>query len=354
MTSIEVSSSTPYRVLVGKDLLADLGALVPEDAVAVISDSNVAPLYGQEVCRRLTEAGRRARLVDVAAGESSKSLVVLGEVLGSLAQAGFDRNCAVLALGGGVVTDLAGFAAATYLRGVAYYSCPTTLLGMVDASVGGKTGVNLPEGKNLVGSFWQPRLVLADVTTLASLPGQQFREGAVELFKHGLLGEEVLLGALDHPEFRPVGDPNVLEEYISRSIAVKARIVEEDERESGKRAFLNLGHSLAHALEAASEHRLSHGEAVAYGLLFAAFIGAGRGWRDFRGEARRLLDWLQPSPLPGFSYQELMPYLLRDKKNASNRQRFVLLKEDGKPVLVEDVSESEQRLAWQRLLEAVT
>jgi 3-dehydroquinate synthase len=351
MTRIEVEVKPPYPVMVGDGLLGRIGDLVAEHRVALVSDSNVAPLYAERVCRSLQEAGRRAQLIEVPAGESSKSLEVLARVLRTLAQGEFRRDCAVVSLGGGVVSDLAGFVAATYLRGVAFYSCPTSLLAMVDASVGGKTGVNLPEGKNLVGAFWQPRMVFADVATLASLPERQFREGAVELIKHGLLGEQKLLEALDDPEFRPGGAPQALEEYVSISVAVKARVVGEDEREAGSRAYLNLGHTLGHALEAVSGHGLSHGEAVAYGLLYAALLGRQRGWYDFSASALRLIEWLRPSPLPSLEFEALLPYLLRDKKNSASGQRFVLLRSEGVPVLVDDVSEAEQRRAWARLLE---
>jgi 3-dehydroquinate synthase len=354
MKTIRLELPEPYDVLVGDGLLDRVDELVEERAVAIVSDSNVGPLYAERMCAELTGAGKRAMAIEVPAGEDSKSLTMLEDVLRQLARAGFGRDCAVLSLGGGVVSDLAGFAAASYLRGVAFYSCPTSLLAMVDASVGGKTGVNLPEGKNLAGAFWQPRLVVADVATLASLPDRQFREGAVELFKHGLLGESDLLGSLDDPEFRPGGAPEVLERYVASSVMVKGRVVEADEHETGQRAFLNLGHSLAHALEAASDHRLSHGEAVAYGLLFAAELGAGRGWHDFTRQARRLLDWLQPAPLPIRDFTEVLPYMLRDKKNAAARQRFVLLDSAGSPALVDDVDESEQKLAWGRLLEVVS
>jgi 3-dehydroquinate synthase len=352
--AIRLELLEPYDVLVGHGLLDRVGELVKERAVAVVTDSNVGPLYVERLCSELAGAGKRSIVIEVPAGEDSKSLATLEEVLRRLARAAFGRDCAMLSLGGGVVSDLAGFAAASYLRGVAFYSCPTSLLAMVDASVGGKTGVNLPEGKNLVGAFWQPRLVVADIATLASLPERQFREGAVELFKHGLLGESDLLGSLDDPEFRPGGAPEALERYVASSVMVKGRVVEADERETGQRAFLNLGHSLAHALEAASDHRLSHGEAVAYGLLFAAELGAGRGWHDFVGEARRLLDWLRPVRLPFQDFAEVLPYMLRDKKNAAARQRFVLLDRGGSPVLVDDIDESEQKRAWGRLLEVIS
>lgn len=352
--SVPVAVEPDYEVLVGSGLLEVVNSRVTERDLAVVSDSRVAPLYGERLVAALESGGERSvRLIRIAEGENSKSLAVLGEVLRQLAAAGIRRDGGVLAVGGGVVSDLAGFAAASYLRGVAFYTFPTSLLAMVDASVGGKTGVNLPEGKNLVGAFWQPKAVFADVATLATLSPRQFREGAVELFKHGLLADPYLLNALDDLDFRPDGDPRVLEEYVARSVRVKARVVGSDEREAGERAHLNLGHSLAHALEAASDHRLGHGDAVGYGLLFAALLGKGRGWHDFEDQARALLDWLEPAPLPCREFDELMPYLLRDKKNPRAGQRFVLLHERGTPLLVDDVDVVEQKHAWGRLLEAL-
>ena len=343
-----------YEVTVGSGLLERIGEFIEEPTVAVISDSSVGPIYIDEVRSPLEAGGRRTVAIEVEAGEASKTLTVLERVLREMAAVGLKRDCAVLALGGGVVSDLAGFAAASYLRGVSYYASPTSLLAMVDASVGGKTGVNLPEGKNLVGAFWQPRGVIADVRTLATLPAAVFREGAVELYKHGLLDDEFLLGAIDEPEFRANGDPAVLTDYVARSVAVKAKVVGADELERGSRAHLNLGHTLAHALEAASSHRLPHGEAVAYGLLFAAFLGTGRGLYDFTEPAVRLLQWLRPTPLPVNDFDLLRPYMARDKKNLAKLQRFVLLRERATPVLADDVSPSEQESAWRRLLEVTS
>lgn len=351
---IEVAVEPPYDVVVGAGLLTGVGALVDQPVVAVVSDSRVGPRYSQVVCASLERTGKQVLPIEIPAGEASKNLGELERISSIMAGAGLTRDGAILALGGGVVSDLAGFAAASYLRGVAYFACPTSLLAMVDASVGGKTGVNLPEGKNLVGAFWQPRTVVADVETLATLPEGVFREGAVELYKHGLLDDEFLLGAIEEPEFRPDGDPEILIEYVSRSIAVKARVVSGDERESGNRAHLNLGHTLAHALEAASAHRLPHGEAVAYGLLYAALLGRERGWHDFTGEARRLLEWLTPSPLPTRSLAELRPFIDRDKKHLRQRRRFVLLREKAAPVLVDDVSAGDEQRAWEQLLEVMS
>jgi 3-dehydroquinate synthase len=241
------------------------------------------------------------------------------------------------------------------MRGIAFYTLSTTLLGMVDAAVGGKTGVNLPEGKNLVGAFWQPKAVLMDVLALTSLPEHVFREGAVELFKHGLLADPHLLKDVQHPEFRRDGSPDFLEQTVTRSVKVKADVVAEDERETGRRAHLNLGHTLGHALEAYSHQTptpLSHGDAVTYGLLFATRLAAARGYADETERVAAFLRWVNPRPLPETSLDTLLPFIARDKKHLE-RQRWVLLERVGLPRIVDDVSEAELHSAWAYLQQTV-
>jgi 3-dehydroquinate synthase len=252
----------------------------------------------------------------------------------------------VLALGGGVVGDLAGFVAASYMRGIAFYQIPTTLLAMVDSSVGGKTGINLDEGKNLVGAFWQPKAVFTDVRFLRSLPEREFRQGAVELFKHGLLADKSILADVENPEFNSKGDTTFLIDIIKRSVKVKADIVAVDEKEQNIRAYLNLGHTLAHALEAASHHHLTHGEAVAYGLVFDAHLSRQRGYADEVERVVRFLNWLKPKALGVTDLGVLEPYMLRDKKNEAGKVKFVILKEIGEPVIVDDITLPERKQAW--------
>ena len=288
----------------------------------------------------------------VPAGEDSKSAERWLDLQRGFARERLDRASAVVAVGGGVVGDLAGFAAATYLRGVAWYQVPTSLLAMVDASVGGKTAIDLPEGKNLTGAFWQPRAVFADVRTLRTLPDAEFRQGAVELFKHGLLADPALLERFENG-FGPDAPEQALAEAIARSVAVKAEIVALDEREGDVRAHLNLGHTLAHALEAASGHALPHGDAVAYGLHYAALLARNRGLTDLTARTRRLVTWERPAPLPDAPFERLRTFMARDKKNRSGRQRFVLLEDIGRPVVVDDVTPGEQERAWNELIEEV-
>ncbi len=342
---LNVALTPPYPVVVGAGLLARAGAYVRAPKVALVSDEAVAPRYAEPVRASLEAAGVRVFLYTVPEGESSKSLSTLETLLRRMTQDGFNRQDAVVALGGGVVSDLAGFVAASYMRGVALYTLSTTLLGMVDAAVGGKTGVNLPEGKNLVGAFWQPKTVLMDVSVLATLPEREFRGGAVEGFKHGLLADPQLLGDVADANFRRDGPTEFLTQTVARSVKVKADIVAEDEREGGRRAFLNLGHTLAHALEAASAHTLSHGDAVAYGLLFATRLAAARGYDDHTERVAAFVRWVDPPPLPEGPLEPLLPFIARDKKHLS-RQRWVLLKRIGEPYLADDVTEDELRAAW--------
>lgn len=366
---VPVAVEPPYPVLVGSGLLADLAALLRahgislERQVALVSDTNVDALHGDATVAALKRAGAEVTRVVVPPGEGSKSLATVQRVCSRLSRAGVDRGALLVALGGGVIGDLAGFVAATYLRGLPFVQLPTSLLAMVDASVGGKTGVNLPEGKNLVGAFHQPLTVLADTALLATLPERSFREGTVELVKAGWIGDPGLvrafLGFADALPDDPARVPGAgwharttqLPAWIARAVQVKADVVASDPHERGVRAHLNLGHTLAHALEIASEHALAHGEAVAYGLSFVASLGAARGLHDWRHEADALLAWVQPGPLPQVPFETLLTLIARDKKRIGARRRLVLLRAPGEPVVVDDVGDDELRRAWGAMLE---
>jgi 3-dehydroquinate synthase len=347
---IHVDVSPAYTVTVGAGVLSEVATTVAEHRLALVSDETVAGLYETEVRAFLEAAGADVRSYHVPAGEDSKSCEQWHALQRAFAVDGLDRQAAVIALGGGVVGDLAGFVAATYMRGLPWYLLPTSLLAMVDASVGGKTAIDLPEGKNLTGAFWQPRAVLSDVRTLRTLPPAEFRQGGVELFKTGLLADPWILERFD-AGFSEDWSDAALAETIARSVAVKADIVVRDEREGGVRAHLNLGHTLAHALEAASEHALSHGDAVAYGLHYAAILGRQRGLFDVSARTARLLAWVRPAPLPEVSFDALTAFLARDKKSRSGRPRFVLLDGIGHPIIVDDVDTVEQQRAWSALKE---
>lgn len=341
-----------YDVRVGARGLADLGAQLIQRGLAgpaaLVSDENVARLHGEAALAALQSAGFAAELIALPAGEQHKTLATVASLLERFVALGLERGSTVVALGGGVVGDLAGFVAASYLRGVALYQVPTSLLAMVDASVGGKTGLDLPEGKNLVGAFWQPRAVIADVATLRTLPQSEFRQGTVEAFKHGLLAAPDLLDAFG-PGWLPQAPVERLREVVARSVEVKAAVVAADEREAGVRAHLNLGHTLAHALEAASGHALAHGDAVGYGLVFASLLARARGHADLVDLTTRFLRWLAPAPLPRADLATLRRFMARDKKVAAGRLRMVLLEDVGRPVVVSDVTDAELAAAWSEL-----
>ena len=348
--SVSVKVAPAYPVVIGAGVLSRAAEFISERRVAIISNDTVFDLYGQALVASLEAANKQVVVLRVADSEKSKSLPVFASLLSECALAGLDRGSAVVALGGGVIGDLAGFVAASYMRGIAFYQLPTTLLAMVDASVGGKTGVNLPEGKNLVGAFKQPRAVLMDVLSLRSLPETLFKQGAVELFKHGLLADASILDDMTATPLSTQSDSARLTDLITRSVQVKADIVAQDETEQGVRAFLNLGHNTAHALEAVSNNQLSHGEAVTYGLYFSSRLSAHRNYQDYSALVKRFFDWVKPSPLPTRDFSQLESFLKRDKKNMDGVARFVLLKALGEPVLVDDVSSAELERAWQDVL----
>jgi 3-dehydroquinate synthase len=351
---ITVEVARPYDVVIGAGVLPSLPLLISEQRTALITDTNLAALYGEQLQDAFSAAGKELLIKTVPAGETSKDAATFVSLLDFLAASMLGRDAAIVGFGGGVITDLAGFVAASWLRGVAYYSVPTSLLGMVDAGVGGKTGLNLTAGKNLVGAFWQPRAVLMDVALLASLPEREFRHGAVEFFKHGLISDTSLLGLLGDPRFSRSGDPALLTDWLVSSVRVKAELVAADEREQGVRTWLNYGHTLAHALEGVTQHELAHGEAVAYGILYAALLGRARGLADVTPFALRLLDFVRPLPLPAVGFADLREFLQRDKKNTTGQQRFVLLQEPGRPLVVSDVSLAEQEQAWLELRQLVS
>ena len=266
----------PYEVEVGRGLLAGLGSQVaslPRGRVVVISDETVAALHGPTVLASLEDAGLRTRILTIPPGEASKSFAELERVIDRLLAYELDRKDLVVALGGGVVGDLAGLAAALYMRGIDFIQVPTTLLAQVDSSVGGKTAIDTPRGKNLVGAFHQPRRVTADIDVLATLPARQLRSGWAEVLKHGLICDAPFFNWLaGEGASGATGDPVALERAVIRSVEIKSTIVGEDEREAGRRALLNLGHTFGHALEAElgfDETVLTHGEAVALGCAMA-------------------------------------------------------------------------------------
>ncbi len=280
----------------------------------------------------------------MAAGEGAKSLATAAHLYDAAVSAELERGDTILALGGGVVGDTAGFVAATYLRGVRLVPVPTTLLAMVDASVGGKTGVNLPAGKNLVGAFHQPALVAADPAVLATLPAEVLRDGLAEIVKAAVIGDPPLLDQLEHAGAPPAGEAAAWAQIVGRAVRVKAAIVSDDPHEAGRRALLNLGHTFGHAFETASGYRLSHGQAVSLGLVAAAQLGArlGRADPELAGRLARILGRLGlPTRGHGLAPEAVLRAMAVDKKRRAGRLRFVIPAAPGAAAVADDVRDAD-------------
>jgi len=344
MTIIPVTGAdfAGYDVVVGRGLLAEAGvhiAPVARGRTVIISDETVAAIHGPTLQASLSAAGVRAGMVTVPPGERSKSFAELERVLDALLALGLDRKDVVVALGGGVVGDLAGLAAALYMRGIDFVQVPTTLLAQVDSSVGGKTAIDTPRGKNLVGAFHQPRLVLADIDVLATLPPVQLRSGWAEVLKHGLICDAAFFDWLAaEGAGGATGDPAALERAVIRSVEIKSAIVGEDEKEAGRRALLNLGHTFGHAVESElgfEEAALAHGEAVALGCVLAFRYSARLGLCAAEA-VERVAEVTAAAGLPtelgqagAFSADALIARMAGDKKAEGGRLTLVLARAIG-------------------------
>lgn len=339
-----------YPIHVGSGLLANKELWLPYlrgKQVLVISDENVAPRYLAPVDAALHSDGREVGHLVLPAGEQEKTLARFSEALHALAVLRANRDASVIALGGGVVGDLAGFAAACWMRGIDFVQMPTTLLAMVDSSVGGKTAVDLPQGKNLVGAFHQPRAVIADITTLSTLPQRELSAGLAEVVKYGAIFDEAFFTWLENhtPDLLACRD-DVIIEAILRSCQYKADVVARDETEQGERALLNFGHTFGHALETATDYgSLLHGEAVSIGMLLAARLSArlGRSTDHDSNRLGALLRRLQlPVELPGGHTPTYLLELMRlDKKSLSGALRLILWRGIGRAEIVRDIPESD-------------
>lgn len=345
---VNIPGEKPYAVRIGAGVLSSLGSHAAQACgvegagrALIVTDSNVAPLYCDQARASLTQAGFRVSDIVVPAGEESKSLAVIGELWEAMGQLHLERDCVVVALGGGVIGDLAGFAGATYMRGVSVVQVPTTLLAMVDSSVGGKTAVNLDAGKNLVGSFKQPLYVCADTGTLATLPEREWRCGCAEIAKSSVIdSDEFFFWLSDHAQDLASRQSGVVAEAIARCVVFKADVVAADKTESkGVRECLNYGHTLGHAIEKLAGYgTYTHGEGVAEGMRFAArmaqdLVGASE---EFVDAQNALLDELG---LPALSWSaspdELLDAMKCDKKARGGRVHFVLPRDVGEWELVE-------------------
>lgn len=344
--SVQVNLNPPdnYEIIVGQNILNNCGGKIAEQInsqhCVIISDSNVAPLYAEQVEQSLISNGINSNTVTVPAGEASKSLSTVEEICRKMITARHDRHSFVIALGGGVIGDLAGLVASIFYRGIPLIQIPTTIVSQVDSSIGGKTGVNAPEGKNLIGAFHQPKLVIADTVTLQTLPEREFNEGFAEAIKHAAIRDGDML-----EEIMRVNDSSDLDSLIAKNVAIKARVVEEDEKELlGTRAHLNYGHTIGHAIEAAGGYgKFLHGEAISLGLVCANSISS-KLLNFPSDQSERIKNALIKFNLPVNLDKEIptdsiLNIMKADKKFKNGQIRFVALHELGKPELTDQVTE---------------
>jgi 3-dehydroquinate synthase len=344
-----------YPIVIANGTLAGIGSALAESGyhgrLALISNPTVYHLYGNSVAASLQEAGFDVVEILVPDGEEHKSLTSAGIIYTELLKARLDRKSALVALGGGVIGDITGFVASTYMRGIDFIQVPTTLLAQVDSSVGGKTGVNHSLGKNMIGTFWQPRLVWIDIATLGTLPRREFLSGLAEVIKYGVIWDEEFFRFLERERERILDlDSAALVRLISRSCEIKAEVVSKDERESGLRAILNYGHTIGHAVETATGYtRYLHGEAVAIGMVSAALLAHLLGLID-RQQADRIKalirDYGLPDVIPdAVGFAELLSCMQLDKKTVSGALTFILPEKIGavrieKGVMPEDIKKA--------------
>ena len=339
-TRIAVSGDAPYEVVVGTGLLAELPAMLGEGTQRVlVVHPRALRETGDAVRADLEAQGYQAFVAEVPDGEEAKQAQVAASCWGVLGQAGFTRSDAVVGVGGGAATDLAGFVAATWLRGVRVVQVPTTLLGMVDAAVGGKTGINTAEGKNLVGAFHPPAGVLCDLATLETLPRRDLLAGMAEVVKCGFVADPVILDLVEaDPEDVGTWDSPVVRELVERAIRVKADVVGQDLKESGLREVLNYGHTFGHAVELVERYQWRHGAAVSVGMVFVAELArlAGRLDDALVDRHRSVLGSLgQPLTYRGDRWPQLLDAMRRDKKTRGDRLRFVVLDGLARPSRLE-------------------
>lgn len=339
-STVKVSlAERSYDIVVGAGLLDSLGRRLQTlgfcGKVGVVTDAAVGKLYALRAMRSIKSAGLEGRLIVLPAGERTKTLRSVTRVLDELVKERFERGSALVALGGGVIGDLTGFAASVYLRGIPFIQVPTTLVAQVDSSVGGKTGVNHPLGKNLIGAFYQPRLVLSDITTLKTLPPREWLGGLAEVIKYGMIADQVFFTYLEQqmdPLLKMKEEP--VRHIVTQSCRIKAEVVMEDERESDRRRILNYGHTIGHALESVGKYKtLIHGEAVAIGMVHEAGLSHHLGLcrRDLVSRQRDVIHRAGlPDSLPKITFTELWSAMQHDKKVAQGRLYSVFPEQIGR------------------------
>ena len=335
------AANAHYDYFVGTGLLSYVSALAGiQGPVAIITDNNVGELF-------VANCGAVDTVVEIPSGAENKTLSTVRGIYDQLIEANFDRSGTIIALGGGVISELAGFVAATYMRGVDCVQCPTSLLAMVDTCIGGKASLDLPQGQNLIGAFKQPKAVIADVTTLQQLPVREFASGMAEVIKHGLIADPGLLAMVQNGDwtFNSSERPALadLQALVSRAVEIKIQAVQKDPFDRGHRTVLNLGHSFAHAIEKNSAHSIRHGEAVAMGVIAAINLSAKLGHcpAALQGQVEEMLtDVYLPVRIPGdVSPEQLLKAMWHDKKNVAGRLRLVLIRETGDVFVNDDVPE---------------
>lgn len=340
--------SRSYPIHIGTDLLQQVNLLLPhlmQARVAIVTNTTVAPLYLNKLSQALRDAGVAVEEIILPDGEVHKTWGTLNQIFDALLTTHCERKTTLIALGGGVIGDLTGFAAASYLRGVPFIQIPTTLLAQVDSSVGGKTGINHPLGKNMIGAFYQPQAVIADITTLHTLPPRELSAGLAEVIKYGLIADAVFLSWLEaNMSALRALDNECLAYAIERSCTIKADIVAQDECESGLRALLNLGHTFGHAIESGMGYgNWLHGEAVAAGTVLAAELSCRLGWIS-QADVTRIRALYRaaglPDVAPNLGINTYMRWMSGDKKVEDGRIRFVLLQKLGVGVVNGDVDNS--------------
>ncbi|SDP19114.1 3-dehydroquinate synthase [Desulforhopalus singaporensis] len=339
-----------YPIIIRSGILENIGAELKKRKIAkryaVISDDRVAQLFGKTLMDSLDREGLDSELITFAHGEANKNLATVGALASALASKGFDRKDGIIGFGGGVAGDIAGFVASSYMRGVEFVQVPTTLLAQVDSSVGGKTGVDIPEGKNLVGAFYQPKGVFIDSLVLKTLPEQELLGGLAEVIKYGVIRDREFFDFLVHNRERILQlDPAVMEKTIATCCLIKADVVAEDEREGDVRRILNYGHTIGHAVEGASNYTIIHGLAVSIGMAAAARLACLKGVLpegDRDRIVRALDDYGLPTSVPAELDRSLIKkYLLTDKKVVGGKVHYVLPTAIGDTVISADVTEQQ-------------
>ena len=332
-----------YPIFIGSDLNPQqlLEPYIHGQQVMIVTNSTVQPLYLDHYVSAIEALGKKVRVCVLPDGEKYKNIEHLNLIFDALLEAGFNRDCTVLALGGGVIGDMAGFASACFQRGVYFIQVPTTLLSQVDSSVGGKTGINHPLGKNMIGAFQQPQVVLADMAQLKTLPPRELSAGLAEVIKYALLGDTDFLTWLEqHMEDLVAQDPELLAEAVYLSCAHKARIVANDEKEQGERALLNLGHTFGHAIESYLGYGVwLHGEAVATGMVMAADLSHLMGWisaEDLERTKKIIQRANLPIKCPQIPMDDFLAYMSHDKKVLNGQLRLVLMKALGQAIITKD------------------